>query len=37
MAHIRDNRALLNFRPDLLHFPFDTRFHGPYQIRDVTG
>ena len=37
MAYIRDNRALLNIRADLLHFPFDTGFHGPHQIRDVAG
>jgi hypothetical protein len=35
MAYIRDNRALLKIRTGLLHFPFNTRFHGPHQISDV--
>ena len=37
MAYIRDNRALLKIRAGLLHFPFNTGFHGPHQIRDVAG
>ncbi len=37
MAYIRDNRALLEIRTGFLHFPFNTRFHGPHQIRDVPG
>jgi hypothetical protein len=37
MAHIRDNRTLLEIRAGLLHFPFDTRFHSPRQICDVAG
>src|SRR5205807_4857751 len=37
IAYIRDNRALLKIRPGLLHFPFNTRFHGPHQIRDMPG